>query len=99
MSKKDIMLIARELSSAEKKSADEISSTTRIPKWKVSRILKRLEKLGFVESSKEIKFSTGRPRKLHSTTKEGMKFFSEMGIKIFELSESKQTEPNSKNEA
>ena len=94
MAQKDIMIIAREVNGAKPKSADEIAAVTKIPKWKVARILKRLKKLGFVESSVEIKFSIGRPRTMYLTTKEGMRFFEDMGVNIFEPPKPEQTVPN-----
>ncbi|MEM2878464.1 MAG: helix-turn-helix transcriptional regulator [Candidatus Hadarchaeales archaeon] len=86
MSKKEATLVAREMiASRTKKSISDIVSATGLPKWKVARILKRFEKLNLVSVSDEVTFSVGRPRKLYSITDNGMKFFGEIGVEIFEI--------------
>lgn len=72
---KEVVLVARELSLGKHRSADELASATRVPKWKVARVLKRLESLGFARSSQEVRFAIGRPRKFYVLTEDGIKFF------------------------
>ncbi|HDM78666.1 MAG TPA: hypothetical protein ENG51_19715 [Deltaproteobacteria bacterium] len=92
MARKEAMLIARELVGKGKDmSADDLSRATKIPKWKVARMLKRFEKLGLVSVSDEVTFSVGRPRKLYSVTENGVKFFGEMGIEIFGIIKSEKS--------
>lgn len=71
----EVVRIARELSLGKHRSADELASATRVPKWKVARVLKRLESLGFARSSREVRFAIGRPRKFYTITEDGIKFF------------------------
>lgn len=62
------------------KSIHELSTELGMPYWRVNHVLKRLEKLGFVRSRDEVKFSAGRPRKLYFLTDDGVKYFLESGV-------------------
>ena len=79
----EVMLIARELRLGKPRSAEELAAATHVPRWKVARVLKRLESLGFTRSSQEVRFAVGRPRKFYTLTEDGIEFFklerSELG--------------------
>jgi len=78
-----VLQIVRMLAGGGKKIS-ELASATDLPRWKVARLLKRLEKLGFLRSEDEVKFSPGRPAKIYSLTREGIGFFSKRGLRLVE---------------
>ena len=74
--KKPIRALGRELLSNGRISQIDLRLTTGLPSWKISRLFKRLELLGFVEVEKEPRFTRGRPRKLSKLTARGIEYFT-----------------------
>jgi len=73
-----IQAIGMEFLSNGKVSQTAICLSTGLPSWKISRLFKRLEILGFIEVEKEPRFSRGRPRKLCRLTASGIEYFTGM---------------------
>jgi len=71
-----IRALGRELLSNGGFSQTDLCLATGLPSWKISRLLKRLELLGFVEVEKELRFTRGRPRKLCKLTASGIEYFT-----------------------
>jgi len=70
-----IQAIGRELLSDGKVSQTDLCLATGPPSWKISRLFKRLELLGFIEVEKEPRFTWGRPQKLCKLTENGIEYF------------------------
>jgi len=68
--------LGRELLSNGRISQTDLCLATGLPSWKISRLFKRLELLGFVEVEKEPRFTRGRPRKLGKLTARGIEYFT-----------------------
>ena len=73
-----IQAIGRELLSDGKVSQTDLCLATGAPSWKISRLFKRLELLGFIEVEKEPRFTRGRPRKLCKLTENGIEYFKSL---------------------
>jgi len=71
-----IRALGRELLSNGGFSQTDLCLATGLPSWKISRLLKRLELLGFVEVEQELRFRRGRPRKLCKLTASGIEYFT-----------------------
>lgn len=71
-----VQALGRELLSNGRISQTDLCLATGLPSWKISRLLKRFEILGFVEVEKESHFTRGRPRKLYGLTASGIEFFT-----------------------
>jgi predicted ArsR family transcriptional regulator len=82
MSKEELVYRIVESIAGGKNTSSQLAEVVKLPQWKVARLLKRLEKLGFLKSSQEIKFTPGRPSRIYSLTETGMKFFAEKGVKL-----------------
>lgn len=70
-----IRAIGRELLSSNWISQTGLCMATGLPPWKISRLFKRLELLGFIEAEEEPRFTRGRPRKLYRPTASGIEYF------------------------
>jgi len=73
-----IQAIGRVLLSNGRISQTDLYLTTGLPSWKISRLFRRLEILGFIEVEKEPRFTRGRPRKLCRLTASGIEYFTGM---------------------
>ena len=71
-----IQIIGKQLLSNDRVSQTDLCLATGLPSWKISRLFKRLEILGFIEVEKEPRFSRGRPRKLGKLTASGIEYFT-----------------------
>jgi len=71
-----IQTLGRELLSNGGFSQTHLCLATGLPSWKISRLLKRLELMGFVDVAQELRFSRGRPRKLCKLTASGIEYFT-----------------------
>jgi len=71
-----IQTIGRVLLSNGRVSQTDLYLTTGLPSWKISRLFRRLEILGFIEVEKEPRFTRGRPRKLCRLTASGIEYFT-----------------------
>ena len=71
-----IQAIGRELLSNGRVSQTDLCLATGLPSWKISRLFKRLELLGFIKVEKEPRFTRGRPRKLGKLTTSGIEYFT-----------------------
>ena len=71
-----IQAIGKELLSNGRISQTDLCLATGLPSWKISRLFKRLEILGFIEVEKEPRFSRGKPRKLGKLTMSGIEYFT-----------------------
>ena len=76
--KKPILALGRELLSNDKLNQTDLCLATGLPPWKISRLVKRLEILGFAEVEREPRFTRGRPRKLCKLTSSGIDYFSNL---------------------
>jgi len=74
--KTPIQAVGRELLSSEGISQTDLCLATGLPSWKISRLLKRFELLGFVKIEREPRFTRGRPRKLCRLTPSGIEYFT-----------------------
>ncbi len=70
-----IQIIGKQLLSNGRISQTDLCLATGFP-WKISRLFKRLEILGFIKVEKEPRFSRGRPRKLAKLTARGIEYFT-----------------------
>ena len=70
-----IQAIGRQLLLNDRVSQADLCLATGLP-WKISRLFRRLEILGFIEVEKEPRFSRGRPRKLGKLTASGIEYFT-----------------------
>ena len=77
---KQIRVLGRELLSNNwiRVSQTDICLATRLPPWKISRLLKRFEIFGFVEVEEEPRFTRGRPKKLYKLTSSGIEYFTKL---------------------
>lgn len=75
---KSILALGKGLLLNDWVSQTYLCSATGLPPWKISRLVKRLELLGFVKVEKEIRFARGRPRKLCKLTASGIKYFNDL---------------------
>ena len=75
---KPIRALGRELLSNSWVSQNDLCLATGLPPWKISRLLKRFEILGFVEVEEEPRFTRGRPRKLYKLTVSGIGYFTDL---------------------
>ena len=73
---KPIRALGREFLSNSWVSQTDLCLATELPPWKISRLCKRLEILGFVEVEREPRFTRGRPRKLCKLSASGFDYFS-----------------------
>jgi len=71
-----IRATGRELLSNYRVSQTDLCLATGLPSWKISRLFKRFELLGFIEVKKELRFTRGRPRKLCRLTSSGIEYFT-----------------------
>ncbi|MBA7705222.1 hypothetical protein ES703_114046 [subsurface metagenome] len=71
-----IQIIGKQLLSNGRISQTDLCLATGFPSWKISRLFKRLEILGFIKVEKEPRFSRGRPRKLAKLTARGIEYFT-----------------------
>jgi len=71
-----IQIIGKQLLLNDRVSQTDLCLATGLPSWKISRLFKRLEILGFIEVEKEPRFSRGRPRKLAKLTARGIEYFA-----------------------
>lgn len=71
-----ICTLGRELLSNGKVSQTELCLATGLPSWKISRLFKRFELLGFIKVELEPRFIRGRPRKLCKLTASGIMYFA-----------------------
>jgi len=71
-----VRAIGRELLSNDRVNHTDLCLATRLPPWKISRLLKRLELLGFIKAEEEPRFTRGRPRKLYGLTGSGIEYFT-----------------------
>lgn len=76
--KTPIQAVGRELLSSEGISQTDICLATGLPSWKISRLLKRFELLGFVKIEREPRLTRGRPRKLCKLTASGIEYFTNL---------------------
>jgi len=70
--------LGRELLSNGGVSQTDLSLSTGLPSWKISRFFKRLELLKLIEVEKEPRFSRGRPRKIGMLTPSGIEYFKDL---------------------
>ena len=54
----------------------DLCLATGLPSWKISRLFKRFELLGFIKVEREVRFIRGRPRKLCKLTASGIRYFT-----------------------
>ena len=73
-----VRALGRELLSNGSVSQTDLCLATGLPSWKISRLFKRFELLGFVEVEKEPRFTRGRPRKLGKLTARGIEYFTDL---------------------
>jgi len=71
-----VYTLGRELLSNGRVSQIEICLATGLPSWKISRLFRRFELLGFIEVELEPRFIRGRPRKLCKLTASGIRYFT-----------------------
>jgi len=71
-----VQIIGKQLLLNNSVSQTDLCLSTGLPSWKISRLFKRLEILGFIEVEKEPRFSRGRPRKLARLTAKGVEYFA-----------------------
>lgn len=70
--------LGRELLSNGGVSQTDLSLSTGLPSWKISRFFKRLELLKLIEVEKELRFTRGRPRKIGKLTPSGIEYFTSL---------------------
>jgi DNA-binding PadR family transcriptional regulator len=70
--------IGRELLSNGGISQTELSLSTGLPSWKISRFFRRLELSKLIEVEKEPRFTRGRPRKVGKLTQKGVEYFTDL---------------------
>ena len=75
---KPILALGRGLLSNDGFSQTDLCRITGAPPWKISRLVKRLEILGFVEVEREPRFTRGRPRKLCKLSTSGIDYFTSL---------------------
>jgi len=68
--------LGRELLSNGGVSQTDLSLSTGLPSWKISRFFRRLELLELIEVEKEPRFTRGRPRKVGKLTASGIEYFT-----------------------
>jgi len=68
--------LGRELLSNGGVSQTDLSLSTGLPSWKISRFFRRLELLKLIEVEKEPRFTRGRPRKVGRLTPKGVEYFT-----------------------
>ncbi len=73
-----IRALGREFLSNGWISQTDLCLATGLPSWKISRLFKRLELLGFIEVEKEPRFTRRRPRKLYKLTENGIEYFKSL---------------------
>jgi len=73
-----IRALGRELLSNGGVSQTDLCLATGLPPWKISRLFRRLDILGFIEVEKEPRFTRGRPRKLGKLTANGIEHFTSL---------------------
>lgn len=73
--KKPLQTLGRALFSNDGISQTDLCLATGFPPWKISRLVKRLEILGFVEVEPEPRLNRGRPRRLCKLTTRGVDYF------------------------
>jgi len=71
-----VCTLGRELLSNGWISQTDLCTATGLPSWKISRLFKRFELLGFIEVEQESRFIRGRPRKLGKLTASGIRYFA-----------------------
>jgi len=71
-----VCILGRELLSNGRVSQTDLCLATGLPSWKISRLFKRFELLGFIEVEREPRFIRGRPRKLCKLTASGIRYFA-----------------------
>jgi len=71
-----VCTLGRELLSNGRVSQTDLCLATGLPSWKISRLFKRFELLGFIEVEREPRFIRGRPRKLCKLTASGIRYFT-----------------------
>ncbi len=71
-----VCTLGRELLSNGWISQTDLCTATGLPSWKISRLFKRFELLGFIEVEREPRFIRGRPRKLCKLTASGIRYFT-----------------------
>ncbi|MQY68179.1 MAG: hypothetical protein GH150_02175 [Hadesarchaea archaeon] len=71
-----VCTLGRELLSNGMVSQTDICLSTGLPSWKISRLFKRFELLGFIKVEREPRFIRGRPRKLCKLTSSGIRYFT-----------------------
>jgi len=71
-----IRATGRELLSNDRVNQTDLCLATGLPPWKISRLFKRLELLGFIKAEEEPRFTRGRPRKLCKLTPSGIEYFT-----------------------
>ncbi len=73
-----IQTVGRVLLSNGKVSQTDLYLATGFPSWKISRLSRRLEILGFIDVENEPRFTRGRPRKFCRLTSSGIEYFTDM---------------------
>ncbi len=71
-----VCTLGRELLSNGRISQTDLCLSTGLPSWKISRLFKRFELLGFIKVELEPRFIRGRPRKLCKLTASGIRYFT-----------------------
>jgi len=71
-----VCTLGRELLSNGGVSQTDLCLSTGLPSWKISRLFKRFELLGFIKVEREPRFIRGRPRKLCKLTASGIEYFT-----------------------
>jgi DNA-binding MarR family transcriptional regulator len=71
-------VLGRELLSHGWTTQAELCLCTGLPSWKISRLFKRFELLGFIKVKQEPRFTRGRPRKLCRLTASGIEYFTSL---------------------
>ena len=71
-----VWILGRELLSNSRVSQTDLCLSTGLPSWKISRLFKRFELLGFIKVELEPRFIRGRPRKLCKLTTSGIEYFT-----------------------
>jgi predicted ArsR family transcriptional regulator len=68
--------LGREFLSNGGVSQTDLSLSTGLPSWKISRFFRRLELLKLIEVEEEPRFTRGRPRKVGRLTPKGVEYFT-----------------------
>jgi predicted ArsR family transcriptional regulator len=73
-----IRALGRRLLSNSMVNQTDLCLATGLPSWKISRLFRRLEVLGFVKVELEPRFIRGRPKKLYKLTENGILYFTNL---------------------